>query len=157
VGHETARSQPPPARERPNGRLLASGEGGTVRIWDVAGRQSRGVPIRVGSTITALAFSHDGQTLGVGAADEISLWDVPTGTRLGEPLHVDGQVQTVAFSSNARTLTSDGGRLYVWNPLLWSRRFGDFADRLCQVADRNLTPSEWRQFLPGQPYRETCG
>jgi Protein of unknown function (DUF4231) len=51
----------------------------------------------------------------------------------------------------------------VANALLWvtfalglGRRFGDFARRLCQVADRNLTPSERRQFLPGQPYRETC-
>jgi len=29
-------------------------------------------------------------------------------------------------------------------------------DRACNLVGRNLTRSEWKQFLPGKSYRRTC-
>jgi WD40 repeat protein len=139
-----------------DGRLLASGEGGTVRLWDVADRRPLPGLLRVGSRVSSVSFSRDGATLAVGSANGVSLWDVASRNRLGEPLQTRGPERAVAFSKDGRTLASDGRGLFLWNPILWSRSSSTFTDRLCQLAGRQLTQAEWRQFLPGEPYHQTC-
>jgi WD40 repeat protein len=139
----------------PKGRLLASAGGGAIRFWDVASRRSLGA-LRVGSTISSLTFSRDGRTLAVGAENGVSLWDVRAKSRLGKPLHAGSPTRTVAFSNDGRTLVSGGTGMWLWNAILWSRSLAAFAGRLCPVANRQLTTAEWRQYVPGEPYRKTC-
>ena len=139
-----------------NGRVLASAEGGIVRLWDVASRKPLGGVLRIGSQASSLSFFSDGGTLAVGEPNGISLWDVTTRTRLGDVIPANGAVNTVAFSSDGRVLASDGGGVFLWSPFLWSRQLDVFSRRLCRLAGRNLTPAEWRQYLPGEPYRQTC-
>jgi type IV secretory pathway TraG/TraD family ATPase VirD4 len=64
----------------PQGRVLASGGNGQIRLWDaVTWKEAAMVPIE-GSTADALAFSPNGGSMAAGLADgTIRLWNVPFG------------------------------------------------------------------------------
>lgn len=141
----------------PNGRSLAVGSrSGDVRFIDVTTGRVTG-PVLTGGNggVTDIAFSGDGQAVAVsGLAGSVTLWDVATGQRLGDPLAAHVRTATsVAFSNDDRALftTSVDGSMIRWdlNPASWSRR-------ACTVASRNLTRTEWRQFLGNRAYHKTC-
>ena len=56
---------------------------------------------------------------------------------------------SIAFSRNGKRLAAgtESGRAIVWNvdPDAWR-------DRACEVANRNLSCREWKQFLDKEPY-----
>ena len=85
------------------------------------------------------------------------LWDVAARKRLvDEPLPVkEGGVRSVAFSPDGKTIAAgfhgDGGSgVVLWDVDLesWQRRAG-------QIANRNFTREEWREYFPDTPYRPT--
>jgi hypothetical protein len=39
---------------------------------------------------------------------------------------------------------------------LWYTRMEDLLEEACRQVPRNMTQGEWRRFMKGQPYRETC-
>ena len=65
---------------------------------------------------------------------------------------------SLAFSRDGRRLLagSAAGAVLV-DPILWRGNRASFLARLCPIAGRDLTRSEWREFLPDEPYRATCG
>jgi hypothetical protein len=114
-----------------------------------------------------VAFSHDGKTIAAvcrrsnDGHDGVVLWDVTARRRLGdEPLFVrEGDVLSAAFSPDGRFIAarySDGvirgdGALGGGVVLLdmdlesWQRRAG-------QIANRNFTRKEWRDYFPEERY-----
>ena len=72
-----------------------------------------------------------------------------------------GKVIGVAFSPDGRTPASGGGNKGVLlsdltNPLNTAPR-KDIVDLICETAWRNLTLTEWREFVSSEmPYERTC-
>jgi WD40 repeat protein len=138
----------------PDGKTLASG-GSDIRLWDVATGQVLG-PLLTGRQggVHYLAFSPDGKTLASGSWRTIFLWDVATGQPLGSPLEGhEKDVVSGAFSPDGKILASwSGDKIRLWDVSLES-----WMNRACSIANRNLTPEEWRRYMGGEvPYRRTC-
>jgi WD40 repeat protein len=145
-----------------NGRTLASGSyDGTIRLWDVAdpARARRfGRPVHTGANIVySVAFSPDGHTLASGGDNgTIRLWDVtapahprPAGRALTGGT---GVVYSVAFGRDGHTLASG---TYDGAVQLWNLNVGYAIQRICATAG-NLTPRQWRAYLPQLPYQPSC-
>lgn len=76
--------------------MVTSGQGGSVRLFDLASR-SEYVRLDQPGVSLALDFSPDGRMLAVGSSDErVYIWDVETGERLGE---LTGHTAGIAFHS----------------------------------------------------------
>ena len=156
----------------PDGKTLAAGYGvggvgGGVVLWDVAARKRLAddpLPVKEGS-VQSVAFSPDGKTLaagygvGVGVGGGVVLWDVATRKRLADdPLPVkEGYVRSVAFSPDGKTLAAGygvdsarGGGVVLWDVDLYS-----WQNLAGQIANRNFTWDEWRQYFPDESYRRT--
>jgi hypothetical protein len=98
-------------------------------------------------------------TLASGSRDKtVRLWDIARRTQLGQPLPAGDQISTVAFSADGRSVAAGGtfGRITVWRDILPGASIAEWRERLCPIAQRNLTRAEWEEFLPDEPYRATC-
>src|SRR5215469_10172385 len=146
----------------PNGRMVASGSfDGTIRLWDAtdpARARRFGRPVRTGANIVySLAFSPNGHALASGGDNGMTrLWDVT------EPAHPrpigraltggTGVVYSVAFGRDGHTLASG---TYDGTVELWNLNVGYAIQRICATAG-NLTPRQWRAYLPQLPYQPSC-
>jgi WD40 repeat protein len=144
----------------PDGKQLSSGSfDGTVRLWEVGSEDPVGKPL-LGhrDEVDSAAFSPDGTILASGGADRtVRLWDVASRKPLGEAIEAPAPVNSVAFSADQRALaTGDDHGVILWDSILWSTDLEVFRERFCRMVGRNLTRSEWEEFLPDEPYRKTC-
>jgi WD40 repeat protein len=127
---------------------------GAIQFWDVALAHSVGLPlVGLGGPVTSLAFHQDGDILASGSENNlIALWNLSPPQIIGDPISgSDGGVTGLAFSPDNRALfsASNKGTVLRWNLVDWQAI-------ACDLAQRNLTQTEWRQFFPDQPYRPTC-
>jgi WD40 repeat protein len=121
-----------------------------VILWDL--RQRAKIAALSGHTIKpeSVAFSPDGRTLVSAAGSETILWSVPQRARMAT---LTTPVGPVVFSPDGHTLAanSTSGNVTLWdvNPASWRRK-------LCAIAGRDLTDSEWTTYVPEIPYRAAC-
>ena len=147
----------------PDGNILASGDyGGTIRLWNITDPEyprKLGRPLTGGGAeVNSVAFSPDGLTLASGSDDgTVRQWDVtePADPRpLGQlPTGSTIPVDSVAFGPGGHTLAggSDDG-----TTRLWDLNVNAAINRIC-AAVGGLTPQQWNEYIPGLPYRPTCG
>ena len=104
--------------------------------------------------VLSVSFSPDGSVLATSGDDgTAALWDVGSGKQIGAPLTGPPGPTVAAFDPTGHTLAtaSRDGTVLLWdvNPTSWQAR-------ACTIADRRLTPQEWREFLPDRPYQPSC-
>jgi len=124
---------------------------GARRDWRPAGAPIRGQ----GQRILTSRFTPDGRTLATSSADgTVLLWDVAARKPIGSPLTVQANAFTAAAMSHDGAYiyalpTGTAGVRFALSPAVWKRQ-------ACQIAGRELTTREWRDALPGRPYRKVC-
>jgi WD40 repeat protein len=144
----------------PDGKTLASAsQDGRIILWSAPNWTQLGDPLIETDAVNAVAFSPSGSQLASGGeAGATVVWNLRT--RLGGIVSTQTPwVRSVAFDPSGQIIASgsDDGSVQL------ARLQPDIGvpdaieKRLCAIANRNLTPAEWRQFLPGEPYAATCG
>jgi WD40 repeat protein/serine/threonine protein kinase len=89
----------------PDGKILASADLQSVRLWQFAGSNEKLVLTGHKRGVTTLEFSPDGKLLATGGKDgRVMLWDPVTGKRQRILPRFEDAVQTVAFSPDGRLL-----------------------------------------------------
>jgi len=112
-----------------------------------------------------LAFSPDGSLFASMETDRIGLWDGHTGAYLASvPLQglAESGEQSAGTLAEGSSIAyrPDGSGLLISSAdgQSWvvDTRLGDWVDRACAIAGRNLTRAEWAQFFPSRDYQVTC-
>jgi WD40 repeat protein len=140
----------------PDGKTVALANFNAIRLNDVASGKTLGLPM-VGyyNTVSALAFSPDGKLLASGGVESgVRLWDSTTGQPFGSSLPGPSQgISGLAFSADGSQLVGvDGeGSIFVWDMAMTH-----WQSLVCGLAGRNLNGLEWSQFMPDEPFRNTC-
>lgn len=124
-----------------------------VLIWDVYQRKeiSR---IAFEGEVNSIAFSPNEEYLISGSNDGLArVWKVVTGQEVTQTSH-GAAVNFVAFSNDGKFAVSGSNngiaRLWIYLPL-------DLTLEACSRVSRNLTRSEWNQYIgDGLPYQAVC-
>ncbi|MBF8188043.1 hypothetical protein ITP53_20345 [Nonomuraea sp. K274] len=135
----------------PGGGSLAMAGPAGITLWDTRTWRPSGVRLAARSP-SAPAFSHDGRTLAASTPAGVRMWDVATGRSMGA-LAAGEEAVDLAFASS-------GGLLYTVGVRGEARAGGvdpgPTATAVCALAGRELSPEEWRRFVPELPYRRVC-
>jgi WD40 repeat protein len=137
----------------PDGSQLASSSSDqTVIIWDMASGQTLTTLQGHTASVWSVAWSPDGGQLASGSDDQtVMIWDVASGQALTTLRGHTDSVWRVAWSPDGNWLASSSSDRTI---LLLKTRF---IRPPCQLVSRNLTPAEWKRYLPeALPYRATC-
>jgi WD40 repeat protein len=105
--------------------------------------------------LTSLAFGVSGPSVAAGGREgTLYLWDRELYPRT--PIAVkkhSGAIRKISFSADGRSLVSvDQSGL----ALRWRMDENDLERSACRAVGRNLTKTEWDDYLPGEPYHQTC-
>ncbi|MBX7105304.1 MAG: protein kinase [Gemmataceae bacterium] len=102
----------------PNGHaVLAGGEDGKARLWDLVKREAERT-LDVGEPISAVAVAPNGWLAIVGTANgQVGYWDLESQTKLGSETRHMGPVRGLALSHDGNEVISTGedGKLFVWS------------------------------------------
>ena len=143
----------------PDGNLLATGSDDlSIQLWDLESSDPSSIVLaRHTAALTSLAFSANGETIASASLDrQLILWDARTYQPIGGALSSAAEViQSLTFNTSGDTLLA-GDR--AGNLSGWDVSVASWSKRNCDLAGRNLTEAEWRQFFPEQAnaYRQTC-
>ncbi|WP_008312329.1 caspase family protein [Leptolyngbya sp. PCC 6406] len=106
-------------------RMVSGGADGTLRLWDLTGRQIGDSFQGHGDWVLAVTFSPQGDAIVSGGADgTLRLWDL-AGRQLSDPFQGHGAgIRAVAFSPQGDAIVSGGadGTLRLWD--LTGRQIG---------------------------------
>jgi WD40 repeat protein len=137
-----------------DGRYLAAGfANGTALLIDVQRPETAPVAL-VGHAglVFDVVFSPDDELLAVASSSGVTLWDLDTRQRIGV-LEGPDVAFRLAFSPDGSSLATtwydDSLTVFELDPREWRRR-------ACEIAGRNLTRTEWEQYVGDEPYRPTC-
>jgi len=145
----------------PDGTTLATGTSagslsdGSIILWRLDGGKPARRPLpRVRHDVRSLTFSPDGRLLAAGTEGGPMLWDVASAKPLGNPLDDGKRADHIAFSPDGQTLASAdgiGGGITVWSigVAKWRRI-------ACELVGRNLSSTEWTQYLGDRARQKSC-
>ena len=135
-------------------RLLTTGVDGTARVWNAQSGKLLLTILHSGSVNDAVWDAAENRILTTGDDGSAKVWDVENGEEIATFSTYGRTVQHALWSQDdSRILTaSDDGRV---------RQF--YVDHAAVItaacengAVRNMTRSEWAQFMVDEPYRATC-
>jgi hypothetical protein len=142
-------------------------EVGSIAVMSPDGSTIRRLAPAVGST-SMLRFADSGRLLiAVGELDEIRIYDVASGIVIlsvasersaGQdgvalrPLLLDARID----GTTLRVLRRAPSTMEIGHLTTYDLDPETALERACAAAARTLTPTEWEQFRPGEPYEPAC-
>lgn len=131
----------------------------TLRFWDVATGQPIDEPLTGHKApVWYVAFdpSDGGKILvSVDGNGTMLRWDAATRQPLGPPMDTGTETEGVALSPDGKTIAigafDTSGTINLWNI-----DTAEWAERVCNTANRSLTESEWKQFMGDVQYEASC-
>jgi len=136
----------------PDGKYIASAGGRTAKVWEVTtGKEIASMPHD--GFVNSVAFSPDSIYVVSGSMDKTArVWEAATGKEIARMTHND-QVGFVSFSPDGKYVLSESSD----NTLLWVYRPQDLVSQACSHMTRNLTRSEWSQYIgTAMDYQGVC-
>lgn len=144
-----------------NGELIAVAEDKIVKIFRLAaGVEEKSLDGKAPvcelpheHAVSCMVFSPDCRFL-VTASDHDTarVWDVVLGLEVSRLTHENPNIVDVDFSPDGRFIATASwdltARVWLWKP-------EDLMREAATRLTRNLSPEEWRKFLPNEPYRLT--
>jgi WD40 repeat protein len=165
----------------PQGAFIAgiSGQAMTrgLVLWNSATHQSINLPISAyvasGWRVTSAVFSPDGVSLVLGICETavysgracgqqgLQMWDMRSLRPIGPLFTGPGNLAGTLDAINTLAYTPDGASIVVVDagspPLsVWDVGVESWQEQACRIANRNLTRSEWEQYMGQEPYQKTC-
>jgi WD40 repeat protein len=139
----------------PDSQRLATGsDDRTARIWDATtGTELKKFEHASGATL--LTWSDKGKWLVTASAGAAHVWNAGSGEEISR-LSLPGNARGGVFSPDAGTLTTVsrfGDTLLVIDHALGPEAL---LAATCARLTRNLTESEWKEYVGGEVYRKTC-
>ncbi|MBA3428766.1 MAG: winged helix-turn-helix domain-containing protein [Actinobacteria bacterium] len=144
-------------RFSPDGKEIATGDlPGNVEFWrPVTGRHVGPTLGGHNGLVLSVTFNRSGTRVITTSTDgKLRLWDRESGRLVGAPIRGGD-------TGGWGTFFPDGRRVIAvfrsGTGVLWNVDAAAWIDRACRVAHRNLTRTEWRNFLPERGYGRVCG
>jgi WD40 repeat protein len=104
--------------------------------------------------VSSIDFDPGGGTLVTLSSDgKLRLWDVATRKLIGAPLPGSNTGGSVVYFPDGRHVL---GVFQSGTGIIWSVDPAAWKAQACSVADRNLAPSEWTEFVGSRRYRKVC-
>jgi WD40 repeat protein len=143
-------------RFSPDGQTIATGDlSGDVNFWDAASGRKIGRTLgNQNGYVISVSYNPTGTELVTTSTDgKFRLWDLASGKLIGAPLPGGDTGGWGGFFPNGKKVIAvyPSGIGLIWNadPAAWNAH-------ACRVANRNLTPTEWHDFLPQRNYHSVC-
>ena len=150
----------------PDGLHIASGGPDGWVIWNLDTNQAENNSLEEVShhgAVDFLAFDPLGTWMISGNGLIFQVHDAVSGKWVGNLTPTNPQVpETNAVFTRFPDLTISAGvtRLIAYSRnneiLSWQLDLDSWVTAACQIANRNLTPEEWKNYLGEKPYLETC-
>jgi WD40 repeat protein len=149
----------------PDGRrAYVASESGVVWVVDLQARSIDGEPLDAsGTQLQGVAVSLDGTTVAATSRDGgLRLWEVESRraigpTLKGHALTADGVAfgPSGLYTSGIETISTETGG-WTGSTVRWTLDVAELTELACRLVGRNLTQSEWAEFVPDSDYRVTC-
>ncbi len=142
----------------PDGHTLAAGDdNGQIILWDTATKRKTAT-LADGSAVYNVAFSSNSPiVVTADSSGNVGMWNADNGQQFAR-LGGSGPVNSLAFSPDGSVLAIGGlnGNIVLLRQNLTDLTQRFFAHLICEKVRESITPDQWAQYAPGQPYQRTC-
>lgn len=135
-----------------------------VNLWSINGKKIFSFSTKETLEFQNLIFSNDGNLLAGNQSTKLSIWDISSLDLISE-FDIVGEFEVLAFSADnnillaggcaqARYRISDGclnGKIQ-----LYYLNTQNLINLACKLAGRNMTKSEWNDYIGDEIYQSTC-
>ena len=136
-----------------SGKLVSASSDGTLRFWTINPPGEIGLPIRTATGMQVLACSSDLTTVSAVARRNVYVYNPNTNAMIAVLLGPKDFMRSFTISGDGQILAGASEDEIV----VWDLRPERLRERACEIANRNLTGKEWKQYVSAEiPCRQVC-